>query len=67
MYLIDNMMATRDSGFISSDMSFTSTTRLVHVSPISHGTMMTFYPDFFRRRCQSDDERAGHGEMAGSG
>ncbi len=47
MYSIDNMMATRDSGFISSDMSFTSTTRLVHVSPISHGTMMTFYPTFF--------------------
>ncbi len=47
MYSIDNMMATRDSGFISTDMCFSSAARLLHVSPISHGTMMTYYPTFF--------------------
>ena len=47
MYSIDNMMATRDSGFINSDFGFNAATRLLHVAPISHGTMMTFYPTFY--------------------
>lgn len=47
MYCVDNLMATRDSGFINNDFAFTAATRLLHVSPISHGTMMSFYPTFF--------------------
>ncbi|MDB5995942.1 MAG: long-chain fatty acid--CoA ligase [Pseudomonas sp.] len=47
MYSIDNLMATRDSGFINTDFAFNDVTRLLHVSPISHGTMMTFMPTFF--------------------
>ena len=47
MYSIDNMMACRDGGFINSDMCFDQATRLVHVSPISHGTAITFYPTFY--------------------
>lgn len=47
MYSIDNMMAMRDSGFINADFAFTASTRLVHVSPISHGTMLSFYPTFY--------------------
>lgn len=47
MYSIDNLMATRDSGFINTDLAFTASTRLLHVSPISHGTMMCFYPTFY--------------------
>jgi acyl-CoA synthetase (AMP-forming)/AMP-acid ligase II len=47
MYSVENMMATRDGGFINPDMSFNKATRLLHVSPISHGTMITFYPTFY--------------------
>jgi fatty-acyl-CoA synthase len=47
MYSIANMMAMRDGGFINTDMSFTNATRLLHVSPISHGTMLTFYPTVY--------------------
>ncbi len=47
MYSVDNMMACRDGGFINTDLDFTGTTRLLHVSPLSHGTMMTFYPTFY--------------------
>jgi fatty-acyl-CoA synthase len=47
MYSIDNIMALRDTGFANPDLSFTTATRLLHVSPISHGTMMSFVPTFF--------------------
>ena len=47
MYSIDNMMACRDGGFINPDLDFNAATRLVHVAPLSHGTMITFYPTFF--------------------
>ena len=47
MYSIENLMACRDSGFINTDLGFNASTRLLHVSPLSHGSMMSFYPTFF--------------------
>ncbi|MES2129053.1 MAG: AMP-binding protein [Pseudomonadota bacterium] len=47
MYCIDNITAARDGGFINTDMAFSSKTRLLHVAPLSHGTMITFFPTFF--------------------
>ncbi len=47
MYSINNMMATRDAGFINTDMGFDGATRMLHVAPLSHGTMMMFYPTFY--------------------
>ncbi len=51
MYSVNNMMATRDGGFINSGFGFAADTRLVHVSPISHGTMISFYPTFYAGGC----------------
>lgn len=47
MYSIDNWMACRDAGFINTDLAFSSATRLLHVSPLSHGTIMMFFPTFY--------------------
>ncbi|PRC91134.1 class I adenylate-forming enzyme family protein [Solimicrobium silvestre] len=47
MYSIDNILASRDGGFINFDLNFTDATRLVHVTPLSHGTLITFFPTFF--------------------
>lgn len=47
MYSIDNWMACRDAAFINTDLGFSSTTRLLHVSPLSHGTLMTFIPTVY--------------------
>ncbi|MFP5476810.1 MAG: class I adenylate-forming enzyme family protein [Gammaproteobacteria bacterium] len=47
MYSADNLMATRDSGYINPGMEFDANTRFLHVAPLSHGTAMGFYPSFF--------------------
>jgi acyl-CoA synthetase (AMP-forming)/AMP-acid ligase II len=47
MYSIDNLLACRDGGFVNPDLDFNSRTRLLHVAPLSHGTMITFFPTFF--------------------
>lgn len=47
MYSIDNWMACRDAAFINTDLGFSSATRLLHVSPLSHGTIMMFFPTFY--------------------
>lgn len=47
MYCIDNVTASRDGGFINTDMDFSARTRLLHVAPLSHGTMITFFPTFY--------------------
>lgn len=46
-YSIDNWMACRDAAFINTDLDFSSATRLLHVSPLSHGTLMLFFPTFY--------------------
>lgn len=47
MYSIDNWMACRDAAFINTDLGLNSATRLLHVSPLSHGTIMLFFPTFY--------------------
>ena len=47
MYSIDNILACRDGGFINTDLSFNDATRLLHVTPLSHGTLITFFPTLF--------------------
>jgi acyl-CoA synthetase (AMP-forming)/AMP-acid ligase II len=47
MYSIDNWMACRDAAFINTDLALSSATRLLHVSPLSHGTLMLFFPTFY--------------------
>ncbi len=51
MYSVNNMLATRDGGFINGGFDFDANTRLLHVSPISHGTMISFYPTFYAGGC----------------
>ncbi|MGF0237682.1 class I adenylate-forming enzyme family protein [Rhodococcus sp. IEGM1300] len=47
MYSIDNWMACRDAAFINTDLGVNSATRLLHVSPLSHGTLMLFIPTVY--------------------
>ena len=47
MYTPDNILAARDGGFINTDLAFNAATRLLHVAPLSHGTLITFFPTFF--------------------
>ena len=47
MYSPDNILAARDGGFINTDLAFNARTRLLHVAPLSHGTLITFFPTFF--------------------
>ena len=51
MYSIDNILACRDGAFINTELEFNHTTRLVHVAPLSHGTLITFFPTFFIGGC----------------
>jgi fatty-acyl-CoA synthase len=47
MYSPDNLLAGRDAGFLNTDFGFSAATRLLHVSPLSHGTALTWYPTFY--------------------
>src|SRR5471030_3152732 len=47
MYSIDNWMACRDAAFINTDLGLSSATRLLHVSQLSHGTLMLFFPTVY--------------------
>jgi len=47
MYTPENILAARDGGFINTDLAFTAATRLLHVAPLSHGTLITFFPTFY--------------------
>ena len=47
MYSVDNILACRDGGFINVDLAFNGSTRLLHVTPLSHGTLITFFPTVF--------------------
>ena len=47
MYSMDNLMATRDGGYINPGLGFDGQTRFLHVASLSHGTVLGFYPTFF--------------------
>ncbi|MGZ2749201.1 class I adenylate-forming enzyme family protein [Burkholderia stagnalis] len=47
MYSVDNLMACRDGGFGNPDFGFDDRTRMLHVAPLSHGTLVGFVPTFY--------------------
>ncbi|WP_321844011.1 class I adenylate-forming enzyme family protein [Paraburkholderia bannensis] len=47
MYSIANLMACRDGGFSNPDFGFNDRTRMLHVAPLSHGTLVAFIPTFY--------------------
>jgi len=47
MYTMDNMLANVDGALAHRDLAYAPDTRAVHVAPLSHGTLMMFYPTFF--------------------
>ncbi len=47
MYSIDNWMGCRDAAFLNTDLAMTRDTRLLHVSPLTHGSLMLFFPTFY--------------------
>ncbi|MCY1206836.1 2-succinylbenzoate--CoA ligase [compost metagenome] len=47
MYSIDNFSGTRDAAYACGDFSFGSDTRFLHLTPISHGSILFFWPTFF--------------------
>ncbi|UCF26450.1 MAG: AMP-binding protein [Ralstonia sp.] len=46
-YSIDNLMACRDGCFINPDFNFNGNARMLHVAPLSHGTLIAFIPTFY--------------------
>lgn len=47
MYSADNLLACKDSALSSPELEFDKNTRTLHVTPLTHGTMMVFYPTLF--------------------
>ncbi len=47
IYTLDNNMAGCESIFLHPDLGFDSSTRMLHVSPLSHGTSMFLLPAFW--------------------
>lgn len=47
MYAADNLLACRDGALASPELGFDATARMLHVAPLTHGTMMMFLPTLF--------------------
>jgi fatty-acyl-CoA synthase len=47
MYSIGNLCAARDGSLINPELGFTQSARFLHVSPLSHGTLLLFIPTFW--------------------
>ena len=47
MYTIDNFSGTRDGAYIHPDFGFSEHVRFLHLAPISHGSLLFFWPTFF--------------------
>jgi acyl-CoA synthetase (AMP-forming)/AMP-acid ligase II len=47
MYSIDNLLSCRDGLLADPELGFDRATRFLHVAPLSHGSMIMFYPTFF--------------------
>lgn len=47
MYSIDNFSGTRDAAYACGDFQFGTDTRFLHLAPISHGSLLFFWPTFF--------------------
>jgi acyl-CoA synthetase (AMP-forming)/AMP-acid ligase II len=46
-YSINNILACRDGAYANPGLDFDHSTRALHVTPLSHGTQMVFYPALF--------------------
>ncbi len=46
-YSINNILACRDGAYANPGLEFDSSTRALHVTPLSHGSQMMFYPTLF--------------------
>ena len=51
MYSIDNWLGCRDTAYVNPGLGFDEHTRFLHVTPLSHGSQMGFYPSFFVGGC----------------
>lgn len=47
MYSADNLLACRDGALASPELGFDTGTRMLHVTPLTHGSQMMFYPTLF--------------------
>ncbi len=47
MYTIDNLLGSRDSAYVHRDFELDVGTRFLHFAPLSHGSMMFFFPTLF--------------------
>lgn len=47
IYSPDTLMGCRDGAYIHPELGFDSSTRMLHVAPLSHGTQTMFHPTFF--------------------
>ena len=47
MYSPDMLLSCRDGALVHPELGFDSRTRMVHVTPLSHGSQMLFYPAFY--------------------
>lgn len=47
MYTIDNFSGTRDGAYIHRDFGFGEDVNFLHFAPISHGSLLFFWPTFF--------------------
>ena len=51
MYSVDNWLGCRDTAYVNPGLGFDEHTRFLHVTPLSHGSQMGFYPTFFVGGC----------------
>lgn len=47
IYSMDNWLSGRDNALASRDLEFDTDARMLHVAPLSHGTMLFFLPTLF--------------------
>jgi acyl-CoA synthetase (AMP-forming)/AMP-acid ligase II len=47
VYSIDNLMAARDGALAHPSLGYDAETRFLHVAPLSHASMLGFFPTFF--------------------
>jgi fatty-acyl-CoA synthase len=46
-YSIDNFMGTRDAAYAHRDFGLGTDSKFLHLTPISHGSLLFFWPTFF--------------------
>tara|TARA_R110002074_G_scaffold112895_5_gene241319 strand:+ start:3716 stop:5287 length:1572 start_codon:yes stop_codon:yes gene_type:complete len=62
VYCADNWLGLRDTFYALPDKAFNSSTRLLHLAPISHGSGMWFIPTFYAGGCNITQNQPDLGE-----